>query len=238
MLSQTEVKEQTICAVDLGINTDAVCSIMRSDGTVAARKFIDFPADKDHLNHVLNRIKRTSRENGAKSAHALWMYATRINKEHAIRVANAITTFAIQQKADVIVFEHLDFKGRKRGNNQKLHLWKKNNIQTLVEHRAHRNGIRISHICAKYTSQLAFDGSGPVVRDEDNHQWATFSTGKRYNCDLSASYNIGARYFTRERLKPLPETARSQLLAKVPEAERRTSTTLSTLLRLNDAITA
>ena len=30
---QTPVKEQTICSVDLGINTDAVCTIMRPDGT-------------------------------------------------------------------------------------------------------------------------------------------------------------------------------------------------------------
>ena len=28
------VKDRSICSVDLGINTDAVCSIMRSDGTV------------------------------------------------------------------------------------------------------------------------------------------------------------------------------------------------------------
>ena len=34
------VKEQRICAVDLGLNSDAVCSIMEADGTVSARKFI------------------------------------------------------------------------------------------------------------------------------------------------------------------------------------------------------
>ncbi len=33
-LSKTPVKDQIICSVDLGINTDAVCTIMRSDGTV------------------------------------------------------------------------------------------------------------------------------------------------------------------------------------------------------------
>ena len=33
-LTKTPVKEQIICSVDLGINTDAVCTIMRSDGTV------------------------------------------------------------------------------------------------------------------------------------------------------------------------------------------------------------
>ena len=46
--------------------------------------------------------------------------------------------------------------------------------------------------------------------------------GKRYHCDLSASYNIGARYFIRELLKPLPATERSLLEAKVPSVKRRT----------------
>lgn len=236
-LSKAPVKEQRICAIDLGINSDAVCTIMRSDGTVADRKFIDFPAEKDHLTHVLNRVKRTSRKNGPKSAHSLWAYATHINKEHAVHVANAIIAYAAAQCADVIVFEHLDFKGC-RTRNQKIHMWRKNDIQALVEHRAHRCGIRVSRICAWGTSRLAYDGSGAVTRDKDNKQWATFSSGKRYNCDLNASYNIGARYFIREILKPLPATARSQLLAKVPEAGRRTSATLSTLLALNGAMAA
>ena len=47
-----------------------------------------------------------------------------------------------------------------------------------------------------------------------------------------SSYNIGARYFVRELLKPLPVTARSELLAKVPEVQRRTSCTLETLRTL------
>ena len=48
-------------------------------------------------------------------------------------------------------------------------------------------------------------------------------------CDLSASYNIGARYFIRELLKSLPVTEASRVKAKVPDAGRRTSCTLSTL---------
>ena len=34
LFTKTPVKEQIICSVDLGINTDAVCTIMRADGTV------------------------------------------------------------------------------------------------------------------------------------------------------------------------------------------------------------
>ena len=64
-LSKKEVNEQIICSVDLGINTDAVCTIMRSDGTVLGRKFINFPSEKDQMYSVLGRISRFQREHGS-----------------------------------------------------------------------------------------------------------------------------------------------------------------------------
>lgn len=230
-LSDTEVRDRRICAVDLGLNTDAVCSIMTADGTVIARKFINFASEKDHLYHVLNRIKRKQREHGSKSVTAMWRYAKALNDDIAKKVAAAITEFAVLYSVDVIVFEHLSFTGKKHGGSkaQKLSMWKRNSIQNYAEHKAHRCGIRISHICAWGTSKLAFDGSGALKRDGTNHALATFAGGKQYNCDLSASYNIGARYFVRELLKPLPAMVRSQLSAKVPDAERRIQVTLATL---------
>ena len=74
-LSKTAVKQQVICSVDLGINTDAVCSIMRADGTILGRKFINFPSDKDHLYHVLGRIRRFQREHSSRQVQSRWDYA-------------------------------------------------------------------------------------------------------------------------------------------------------------------
>ena len=106
--------EQTVCAVDLGINTDAVCSIMRSDGTVPARKFISFPGEKDHLKHVLGRIRRSQREHGSANAGSFWAYAVRLNEELSKKTASAIVSFAAEHGADVIVFEYLEMKGKIR----------------------------------------------------------------------------------------------------------------------------
>lgn len=230
-LSETEIQDRRICAVDLGLNTDAVCSIMTAYGTVLARKFINFPSEKDHLYHVLNRIKRKQREHGPNSVAAMWRYTKALNNDIAKKIAAAITEFAVLYSVDVIVFEHLSFTGKKHGGSkaQRLTMWKRNSIQDYVTQKAHRCGIRISRICAWGTSKLAFDGSGALKRDETNHTLATFANGKQYNCDLSASYNIGARYFVRELLKPLPAMVRSQLSANVPDAERRIQVTLATL---------
>ena len=239
-LSATKPFEQRICAVDLGINSDAVCSIMDATGTVLARRFINFPGEKDQLTHVLNRIKKFQRNNGSRNTQSFWAFARRLNGELSKKIAAAIVEFAVLQKADCLVFEHLDFQGKKaRGSKaQRLTLWRKNGIQDYAEQKAHRCGIRVSHVNTRNTSQLAFDGSGKVYRGKHNQSLAVFQNGKQYNCDLSASYNIGARYFIRELLKPLSEKARSAPSAKVPEVQRRTSCTLNTLLRLNAALAA
>ena len=104
----------------------------------------------------------------------------------------------------------------------------------MVTTKAHRLGMRISHVNAWGTSKLAYDGSGFVERGIDgNYSICRFQNGKVYNCDLNASYNIGARFFIREILKSEPETVRLELEAKVPHVSRRSTCTYSTLISLN-----
>ena len=126
-------------------------------------------------------------------------------------------------------------------------------IQDMVEHKAHRNLIRISRVCAWGTSRLAFDGSGEILRGRVNltndelaaliametkdrkkakgrpethcgQERCTFLNGKEYNCDLSASYNIGARYFLREWCKVTPG-----LEETLPKTTQRTYANLKAL---------
>ena len=234
ILTKTSVKDQVVCSVDLGINTDAVCTIMRPDGTVLGRKFINFPSEKDRMYRTLGRIRKFQREHGPAQAGGRWAYTKRLNTELSRKIAGAVTAYAEANHADVIVFEYLEMQGKISGKKkQKLHLWRKREIQKCCEYQAHRKGMRVSRICAWNTSRLAYDGSGLVLRDPKNHRLCTFQTGKRYNCDLSASYNIGARYFIRELLKPLPATERSLLEAKVPSVKRRTSCTYADLRELH-----
>ena len=240
-LNKTKLEEQRILAVDLGINTDATCSVMNIEGAILAREFINFASDKDQLYHTLNKIKKVQQRYGSNNIQKLWRYAKFHNEELARKIAKQIVYVATKYQCDVIVFEHLDTKGKKRGfKKQKLQMWKKNTIQKIVEHKAHKNGIRVSHICAWGTSKLAYDGSGVVLRgknaDLDTYELCKFSNGKVYNCDLSASYNIGARYFIREIQKILPAKVWSDIVAKVPECQKRTQCTYNTLLEINRVV--
>ena len=117
-LTKTPVKEQIICSVDLGINTDAVCTIMRADGTVLGRKFIDFPSEKDRMYRVLGRIRRFQREHGSAQVKSRWAYAKRLNIELGRKIAGAVTEYAEENHADVIVFEYLEIKGKISGKKE------------------------------------------------------------------------------------------------------------------------
>ena len=238
---KVDIQDQLICAVDLGLNNNATCSIMQSDGTVVGRKFVNLASEKDHLYKALNRVKK-AQQNGARRCPTLWKHVNDLNTCISRKTAKEIVDFAVLYSADAIVFEHLDTQGKKRGKGkQKLALWRKQEIQKLVEHKAHILGIRISRICAWNTSKLAFDGSGRVKRgtyiqngvEKYNYSICTFSNGKQYNCDLSASYNIGARYFIRELLKSDSVMRRLPSQTKDSDYGTGTTRTLSTLIRLN-----
>lgn len=241
-LNSTPVNEQTILAVDLGINSACTCCVMASDGTVIGREFLHLPVEEDSLRHMFNKVKKAKRNN-AKRVPRLWARVDGINHRIAVLTAQFIMDVAVGYGVDAIVFEHLDLGGKKKGRGkQRLHFWKARYVQSMVETKAHRLGIRITTVNAWGTSRLAYDGSGAVLRgidaDLSSYSLCRFSTGKVYNCDLNAAYNIGARYFIRELLKPCSATNRLVIEAKVPQCAKRSTCTLSTLISLNAVLAA
>lgn len=233
----TLVYDQTVVAVDLGINTAATISAMRSDGTILGRHFCKLPKETDHLTHSINRIKK-AQQHGNHKTPRLWAKAKGFNHDIASKTANYIMDIAVLYNADVIVFEHLDKNGKARSSKkQKLKMWRSQEVQSIVTSKAHRLGMRISHICAWGTSKFAYDGSGSILRGKDGgfntYELCKFQNGKTYNCDLSASYNIGARYFIREILKSVDASSRLGIEAKVPQCTKRSTCTFSTLISLN-----
>ena len=224
-----------VLAVDLGLGTDATCSVLDMRGTILNRKFINFPREKDLLYRNLNRIK-AKQSLGSRRLNRMWRLVKNENINLTSKIANEIIGFAIENKVDVIVFEHLDFTGKKRiSKKQRVHHWKHKALIDMVSNKAHLLKMRVSTVNAKNTSALAFDGSGKVKRgygvsEATPYSIAKFTTGKIYNVDLSASYNVGARYIIRYKLKALPEKERSLVEAKVPLLKARTLCTLSTLV--------
>jgi IS605 OrfB family transposase len=238
-LSSKPIFDQKVCAVDLGINTDAVCSVLDVRGTVLARKFIRRAREKDQVMKALHRVSVFQRLHGSHDSGRLWSAAKRRNENLANHVAHDIVEFAAENSCDVIVFEYLRMKGKKHGSKkQRLAMWKHRDIQKTAESLGHKYGMRISRVCPWNTSGLAYDGSGKTKRgkkvsEETPYDVCVFTTGKVYNVDLSASYNIGARYFIRELIRELALMEVPDIMAEVPDIGSGTRRTLSHLWKLN-----
>lgn len=227
-----------ICAVDLGLNTDATCSIMDKDGTVYARKFISFSKEHDRLHTQLGRIKRNQKQ-GSRYNKILWRNVAGISQDIADKTARAILDFGNEHGVDAFVLEYLDFEGK--NTVKRSHFWRYKRIYKVLAHKAHQYGLRVARVNASNTSRLAFDGSGWSKRGfeiKPNTPYALmqFTTGKIYNADLNASYNIGARYFIKHLLKTVTVTQRLALEAKVPQVAKRSTCTLSHLISLRSEL--
>lgn len=225
-----------VCAVDIGINTLATASIVSSGGTVVARRFFHRAADIDRRNKRGLLIRRKARKTAKLSkgfCAGLHRKARHINEQIAQLTSKHLVQYALANGADVIVLENLKGwrpkAGAKRSSlRQRFHGWLHRRLATLIEAKFAEAGGRVEYVYARGTSSWAFDGSGKLKRDVKHYELATFSTGKQYNCDLNASYNIAARYWawklklTRRKDGQLPEDKSSPGKPRMP-------VTLSTL---------
>lgn len=239
-LQDKELNKRIICGVDLGVNNDATISIMNYEGTILGRHFIN-TNNKDLMNHLLNKKRKIQRNSGnykyLRNLH-INNKINSINENIVNHTVNQIIKICLSYGVDVIVFENLrhKFKRAKRSFRARLHRWRKIAIYNKAYEMAHRNGIRVSTVNPNGTSKYAYDGSGEVERDNDNYSICKFVSGKTYNCDLSASYNIAARYYIRETLKPLDVNSRSELETKASLALSGTKLTYNTFKVLLNVI--
>ena len=225
-----------VCAVDVGINTLATASIVSSGGTVVARKFFHPAADIDRRNKRGTLIRRKARKTVKLSrgfCRTLYRKVRHINEQIAQVTSKQLVTFALGQGADVIVLENLKGWRPKAGAKrkplrQRFHGWLHRRLADLIEAKFAEAGGRVEYVHPRGTSSWAFDGSGKLQRNPDHYELATFTSGKQYNCDLNASYNIAARYWawilklTRRKDGQLPRDRSSPGKTRMP-------VTLSTL---------
>ena len=196
---------ESVLAVDLGINTTATVSVVNFDGTVSHREFIHPGRDIDRRDQRLKRISRKASLTGKLKrgfARGLYRKAGNINREIGQKVSASFVKIAKQYNVKYIVFEHLKGwrpkGGKKRSTlRQRFHGWLHRAIVNLTEIKWLERGGNVGLVNPRGTSSYAYDGTGKLKRSSTNYELAIFSTGKQYNCDLSASYNIGARFILR-----------------------------------------
>ena len=100
-LADVDIFNQTIVAVDLGINNCCTCAVMRSDGKaiefdglVIGRRFLRLPKEYDSLNRKISRIKFAQRH-GSRKMPRLWSLAKGVNDDIAVKTAQFIVDTAV-----------------------------------------------------------------------------------------------------------------------------------------------
>ena len=225
-----------ICAVDVGINTLATASIVCPDGTVTARTFIHRAVDIDRRDKQALAIRRKARltlKLYKGFCKTQYRKARNYNRNISEQVSRELVNFALANGASVIVFEELKgWKpkgGRKRSSlKQKFHYWLHRALVKHTEEKFAEVGGKVEYVYARGTSSWAFDGSSKLKRSKSQYELATFANGKQYNCDLSASYNIGARYWA-WKLKLTRRKDGRLSSGKSPRDKQRMPVTLSLL---------
>ena len=166
-------------------------------------------------------------------ARGLYRKANNINREIGQKVSARLIKIAKQYGVKYIVFEYLKGwrpRGGKRKSTlrQRFHGWLHRRIVDLTQMKWNEQGGQVKFVYARGTSSNAFDGSGKVKRSKTSYELAVFSSGKQYNCDLSASYNIGARFIYKLCGGNSPEDLQGKSSCK----SLRSPVTLSILWRL------
>jgi IS605 OrfB family transposase len=227
-------KADIVCAVDLGINTQITASIVQHDGTVLARRFIANARDIDRLHKRLDLVKKAASKTKKLCqgfASAWYRKGLNIAKNSAHHMTRELVEFARANGATTIVFENLKGwrpKAPRYGLRKKFHTWLHRRVVEFTESKWREYGGRLATVSARNTSKFAYDGSGQVTRSVNgNYSVCRFKTGKVYNCDLNATYNIAAKYFLRSREADQAKSGKS------PDLASRIPITLSMLWDIN-----
>ena len=237
----SQQKADTVCAIDLGINTAITASIVRSDGTVLARKFINEGSDMDRLHKRLSMIQKASKKTKKLKkgfCKTLYRRAFDISQNIAHLLTRQLVDFAKSHGATTLVFEHMKGwrpKSPRKSLRQRFHTWLHRRIVKFSQWKWYEMGGRLAFVSPKHTSKYAYDGSGKVARSpsvndvKQPYDICRFKNGKIYNTDLNATYNIAAKYFLRNReVKQLGK-------AKDPCSKSRMPITLSLLWQQSSA---
>lgn len=193
-----------VLSIDVGINTAATCSVVDKFGTVHDRYFLN-RSDKDREAKLMDRIRTKAKK---QTRHGSKLQKRFCSNDHrrlkqladnqAHQLSRKIVNLAKENACDAIVVENLKgwkpSAGKKRSNMKaRFHRWFHRMLIERVESKSVEVGIRLISVFARGTSSNAYDGSGVVKRDKNNYSLCQFQTGKRYNADLNAAYNIAAR---------------------------------------------
>ena len=227
-IAKTETK---ICAVDLNLGEQlAVCTVQTAEGTILATRFIGGGREiAGFRKHLLGRIARNRSQTGIIAEHEqdnadLWRKIRNADEHMAHLVSARIVQFAAEQRASMLVFEHLGNlrpeKGKySRRGNMKRAFWMKGRIFTFARYKAWNRRILTTRVNPRNTSRECHRCHALIARYAQGQLVSGYTPGTplclctacalRGNAERNASLVIGSRLTARyqDPFKEKPHTA-------------------------------
>ena len=209
-----------ILSVDLNLSRTVVMTVLGYDGRVHKVKFVRTDKDNHRRKKYLDSITRKLGETkvipeGRIFCKGLWNKVRHLNDDLGHQLSRKIVDFALANGCGVIVFEHLEGlrpeKGsRSRRMNSRLMYWLIGSIYKKTLYKAQWEGLRVTRVNPKYTSQMCTRHHPILVYTKpEGTARPTQSTfvctvcGYRVDADFNGSVNVGRRYFGRENVRAL-----------------------------------
>ena len=213
--------ETRICSVDLNMGEQiAVCTIQTVEGSTLATTFIGGGQRvsgfrKKQLGRIArNRHKTGIIAEGEQDNVHLWKKIRNVDEQTAHFVSNRIVTFAQEQEATILVFEHLGnlkpAKGKysKRSNDKRAY-WMKGRIFKYAKYKAYNAGILTSRVSPRNTSRECARCHRLIARYTEGQPAEGYTMGAplascegchmRGHADRNASLVIGQRVVARHQ---------------------------------------
>lgn len=186
-----------ICGVDLGWKIPAVCGLIKG----LQRAYL---GDSEHLQRFKTQIKGRRRKiqksrNDMKEGHgkkrALKALNKLQNKEANFvetfnhKISKQVIDFCLENNAGTIHLEALTKEVKK--NKFLTAYWSYYQLQTMIEYKAVREGIKVLYINPAYTSQTC-SGCGHIAKENrvSQAEFICHECGLTLNADYNASLNI------------------------------------------------
>jgi IS605 OrfB family transposase len=237
-----------ICAVDLNLDTHlAVCTVQTVEGTILATRFIGHGREiAGFRKQLLGRIARNRAQTGIIAENEqdnadLWRKIRNADEQIAHLVSAHIVQFAAEQRASILVFEHLgNLKPEKgkysRRGNRKRAFWMKGRIFNFAKYKAWNRGIITSRVNPRHTSRECHRCHALIVRYAAGQPVSGYTPGTplclcpqchmRGNADRNASLVIGQRLIERSERSPAKEKPHA-LVRRAQGVEKSTGVALS-----------
>lgn len=192
----TPNKESTPIGVDLGlinlstsvILKDKPSGILFHKGNKAIAKRNYFAAFRQSLGKAkkLWRIKKTKEKE------------SRYMRDLNHKISNSIVQQALTVENPIIVMENLKYIRQRMKSTKKLnkhlHNWSFSQLQHFIEYKAHWQGIPVTYVSPKYTSQRCNKCSHTEKSNRKGRIFKCKKCGYELNADLNAAINIAQNY--------------------------------------------